>query len=172
MIWLSVYLEMIKYIYKQKTNWCKPDFENILRDRSCEWTVSARSLILAGQSFKKYVVLRCWSWSINSRIYWYQIRIFSSEKFHVNRRFKTSCLQMCQILRDIVSLLVLGSAFALWRCTAHAVPKDREERRNTGNDNDGNEQCYSSFESIKTSKLFKKNNTQRVYKHFEAMHFK
>jgi len=57
------------------------------------------------------------------------------------------------------------------------VPKDREERRNTGNDkggNDkgGNEQYYSSFESIKTSKLFKKNNTQSVYEHCEVMHFK
>ena len=76
------------------------------------------------------------------------------------------------IPRDTQSLLVLGSTFALWCCTVHAMPNDRKEKRNTGNGKGGNEQYYSSFESIKTSKLFKKNNTQSVYKHCEAMHFK
>ena len=40
---------MIKCIRKLKKNPCNPDFENALLDRSGDWTVSTRSLLLTGQ---------------------------------------------------------------------------------------------------------------------------
>lgn len=44
-IWVSLYLEMIKYIRKlEKKSPCTPDFENVLLNRSRGWTVSARLL--------------------------------------------------------------------------------------------------------------------------------
>ena len=47
------------------------------------------------------------------------------------------------------SLLVLGIIFALLCYTVHAVPNDREVKRNAGNDKGGNEQHYSSFQAHK-----------------------
>ena len=52
------------------------------------------------------------------------------------------------------SLLVIEITFALLCCIVHDVPNSQEEKRNAGDDKDGNEQHYSSlFKSIKTSKL-------------------
>ena len=42
---------MVKYIRKLKKDPCKPDFENVSLDRSCDWTVSAPSLLLREHSF-------------------------------------------------------------------------------------------------------------------------
>ena len=50
--------------------------------------------------------------------------------------------------RDTPSFLVLGITFAPLCCTVHAVPNDREEKRNAGNDKDGSEQHYSSFQAL------------------------
>ena len=44
LIWVSLYLEMIKYIRKLTNKKGKPDFENILLNRIRDWTVSARLL--------------------------------------------------------------------------------------------------------------------------------
>ena len=77
------------------------------------------------------------------------IRKFSSEKVHVNWRFKTSCLKMYPIPRGTLFLLVLGITFALLCWTAHAVPKDRGGKRNAGNDKGGNEQHYSPIQAHK-----------------------
>ena len=75
--------------------------------------------------------------------------IFRAKTFNVNRRFKTSSLHMSPILRGTPSLQVRGIPFAVFVlcCTVHAVPNDREEKRNGGNDEGGNEQYYSSFQA-------------------------
>ena len=78
------------------------------------------------------------------------IRNFSSEKVHVNWRFKTSCLNMYPIARGTLSFLDLGIAFALLCWTEHAVPKDREEKRKAGNHKGGNEQHYSPIQAHKS----------------------
>ena len=58
---------------------------------------------------------------------------------------------MSPIPRGTPSRLVLGITFALLRCTVHAVPNDREEKRSAGNDKGGKEQHYSSFQAHKNT---------------------
>lgn len=43
--------------------------------------------------------------------------------------------------------VVFNRAFALLCCTVYAVPNDRENKRNVGNDKGGNEQYDSSFQA-------------------------
>ena len=85
--------------------------------------------------------------------------IFRAKKICVNRRFKTSGLQMSLILTATRPLLGFGMTFALCLlcCTVHTVPNDGEEKRNAANDKSGfYENCSSSFEADinKISTLF------------------
>ena len=72
---------------------------------------------------------------------------------------------MSPIPRSRPSLLVLGITFAMMCCTAHAVQKEREDKRNAGNDRGGNKQHYSSFQAHETSKLLSRvsNQQNKIY---------
>ena len=58
--------------------------------------------------------------SLGSTEHWCQIHNFSSEKNYVNRRFKTSCLQMSPLLRVTPSFMVLGMTGL--PCVSYVVP--------------------------------------------------
>ncbi|KAJ7391496.1 hypothetical protein OS493_018545 [Desmophyllum pertusum] len=59
---------------------------------------------------------------------------------------------MYAILRGTPPLLVLGVTFALC-CAVHAVPNDRDEKRNDDGGNNSHEQYYSSFQAHINNKL-------------------
>ena len=70
---------------------------------------------------------------------WWQIHNFSSEKTYVNRRFKTSCF--ADVSASAGYFVPYGPwndwfALCLLCCAVHAVPDNRKEKRNAGNDND------------------------------------
>ena len=68
---------------------------------------------------------------------------FCERKNPCKLAFQTSRLQMSPIPQATPSLLVLVITFALLCSTVHAVPNDREDKRNVGNHKDGNEQHHS-----------------------------
>ena len=81
------------------------------------------------------------------------------EKIHVNRHFKTSCLQMSPMTRgysvpcgpwNYLCPVVLYRTCS----TPPQPPNDREDNRNSGNDKGGNEQYRFSFQAHKNKLTF------------------